>query len=123
MQQSYPGINSSISAWKGQVITDFQEDLRIRVNANISEKWFYTHMKSSSGSLPRIDMLNLLSKYAGYTNWDDFVFRNRETITKDLPVVKTSNRYFIFIPAAVVAVVCLFYMLNRTAPGSAEKRL
>ena len=38
MQQSYPGINPSISEWKGQDITDFQEELLRSVNAPISEK-------------------------------------------------------------------------------------
>jgi len=110
MQQSYPGINPSLSEWKGQEITDFQEELLKKVNANISEKWFYTHMKSTHTSLPRIDMLNFLSKYAGYANWDDFVFRNR----KLLPAVasrKSENRYFIIIPALLLAVICILFLL------------
>ena len=80
MQRSYPGINLSISDWKKQEITDFQEDLRIKVNGQISEKWFYTHMKSDKSTLPRIDLLNLLSKYAGYSNWDDFIFQHKGKI-------------------------------------------
>jgi hypothetical protein len=111
MQVSYPGINPSISEWKGQEITDFQEDLRIRVNANISEKWFYTHMKSSGSSMPRIDMLNLLARYAGYLNWDDFVFKNREEFPSPKVAVKTFNRYFILIPVGAVAVVIIFYLI------------
>jgi len=110
MQQSYPGINPSISEWKGQEITDFQEELLNKVNANISEKWFYTHMKSAHASLPRIDVLNFLSRYAGYSNWDEFVFKNRELF----PVVssqKSADRFFIIIPALVLFVVCLFYLL------------
>ena len=110
MQQSYPGINPSLSEWKGQEITDFQEELLKKVNANISEKWFYTHMKSTHTSLPRIDMLNFLSKYAGYANWDDFVFRNR----KLLPAVasrKSENRYFIIIPALLLTVICILFLL------------
>jgi hypothetical protein len=111
MQQSYPGINPSVSEWKGQEITDFQEDLRIRVSANISEKWFYTHMKSTHTSLPRIDLLNLLSKYAGYANWDDFVFKNQDKFPVEEAVVKSSDRYFIYIPFAVLVVVGIFYLL------------
>jgi hypothetical protein len=72
MMQSYPGINPEISKWKGQEITDFQEDLMQKVNGQLSEKWFYTHMKGESESLPRIDVLNILSQYAGYSNWQDF---------------------------------------------------
>ena len=120
MQQSYPGINPSISEWKGQEITDFQEELLKSVNAHISEKWFYTHMKSVSKSLPRIDVLNLLSKYAGYVNWDDFVFKNQDLIEAsrgEHPAVQEvsesipshANRYFIIIPIAAVCIVLIFF--------------
>jgi len=110
MQQSNPGINSSISDWKGQEITDFQEDLRIKVNAHISEKWFYTHMKSAHPSIPRIDMLNLLSKYAGYVNWNDFVFQNQEKLQTKI-AVKNPNRYFIIVPVTVLVIVGIFFLL------------
>jgi hypothetical protein len=114
MQESYPGINPSIAEWKGQEITDFQEDLRIRVNAHISEKWFYTHMKSSLPSAPRIDMLNLLSRYAGYANWDDFVFKNSDVTSNNLPAVsihKSANWFFVLIPFLVLIIIALFYGL------------
>ena len=120
MQQSYPGINPSISEWKGQEITDFQEELLKAVNAHLSEKWFYTHMKSVSKSLPRIDVLNLLSKYAGYANWDDFVFKNKDLIasaqTSGAPdpaipqyIAPPSNRYFLLVPIAAVVIVLIFF--------------
>jgi hypothetical protein len=115
MQQSFPGINPLISEWKGQEITDFQEELLNKVNAHISEKWFYTHMKSIHKSLPRIDVLNLLSRYAGYSNWDDFIFRNQEIIpvapAGDLHAeVKSghANRYFILVPLLALAILFIF---------------
>jgi hypothetical protein len=117
MQQSYPGINPVIAEWKGQEITDFQEDLRIRANANLSEKWFYTHMKTPSPNLPRIDMLNILSKYAGYANWDEFVFQNGQKIlVPSLPAEEKkrtagANRYFLVIPLATAAVVAILFGL------------
>jgi hypothetical protein len=62
--------------WKGQEIVNFQEDLMEQVRGRISEKWFYTHIKSAdSPKLPRIDMLNMLSKYAGFRDWRDFCFQ------------------------------------------------
>ena len=117
MQQSFPGINPMISEWKGQEITDFQEELLNKVNAHISEKWFYTHMKSIHKSLPRIDVLNLLSRYAGYSNWDDFVFKNRDLIQAVDPrapgVAKSisirANQYFIIIPVVAVTIVLVFF--------------
>ncbi|WP_292008418.1 hypothetical protein [Chryseobacterium sp.] len=62
-----------ISKWKGIDIIYFQEDLRKKAKGNISEKSFYTYFKNSPvNKLPRIDMLNLLSNYAGYESWYEF---------------------------------------------------
>jgi hypothetical protein len=62
-----------ISKWKGIDIIYFQEDLRKKAKGNISEKSFYTYFKNSPVTkLPRIDMLNLLSIYAGYESWYGF---------------------------------------------------
>jgi hypothetical protein len=110
MKQSFPGINPSISEWKGQEITDFQEELLKKVNAHISEKWFYNHIKSENRSLPRIDVLNLLSKYAGYANWDDFVFRNTDPTAQAKSIPK-ANRYFIIVPLLVLVVAIMLFIL------------
>lgn len=65
--------DENISSWKGIDIIYFQEDLRKIAKGNISEKSFYTYFKTSPVSkLPRIDILNLLSIYAGYVSWYDF---------------------------------------------------
>lgn len=103
-------MNPVIADWKGQEITNFQEDLRIKVSANISEKWFYTHMKSAHPSLPRIDMLNFLSKYAGYANWDDFIYQNQRQIQTEKPPV-SANRYFFLVPLMAVVIVAIFFGL------------
>jgi len=65
--------SKDIRDWKGNTITDFQEDLRSKTKGSISEKWFYTYIKNDAKKLPRVDMLNLLSEYVGYENWNDFV--------------------------------------------------
>ncbi len=62
-----------ISKWKGIDIIYFQEDLRKNAKSTISEKSFYTYFKNSPVTkLPRIDMLNILSIYAGYMSWYEF---------------------------------------------------
>lgn len=62
-----------ISNWKGIDIIYFQEDLRKIAKGNMSEKSFYTYFKNSPVTkLPRIDMLNILSIYAGYMSWYEF---------------------------------------------------
>jgi len=70
LQKSH-SVDSDIKNWKGQEIIYFQDDLADKVNGRISEKWFYTHLKTDSTKLPRIDMLNILSEYSGYQNWND----------------------------------------------------
>jgi hypothetical protein len=113
MQQSFPGINPSISEWKGQEISDFQEELLQKVNAHISEKWFYNHIKTSKDSLPRIDILNLLSKYAGYSNWDDFRYNNASPEVAINPI-KKANRYFIYVPLMVIGILAMMFFLFKT---------
>jgi len=71
--KEYTPSYDEISKWKGIDIIYFQEDLRKKAKGNISEKSFYTYFKSSPVTkLPRIDMLNLLSIYAGYDSWYEF---------------------------------------------------
>ena len=110
MKLTYPGINPEIAAWKGQEITDFQEDLLIKVTGRLSEKWFYTHLKANHTSLPRIDVLNMLSKYAGYSNWDDFRFKNSEHIGL-LAKAKQPDRIFVWVPLLLLATLALLFVL------------
>ena len=112
MKHSYPGLNPDISEWKGQEITDFQEDLLLKVNGRISEKWFYTHMKGVKLTLPRIDVLNILSQYAGYRNWDDFRFKHRELIPLS-EKLKNTNNVFITVPLILIAAMIILFIIYR----------
>jgi hypothetical protein len=112
MKQSYPGMNPEISEWKGQEITDFQEDLLVKVNGRLSEKWFYTHFKATNSSLPRIDVLNMLSKYAGYSNWDDFSYNS----SVQVPIaekIKKTNSIFLKVPLLVLTSMVLLFILYK----------
>jgi hypothetical protein len=116
MKQSFPGISLQISEWKGQDIVNFQEELLVKVNAHISEKWFYTHMKSEKVTLPRVDILNLLSKYVGYSTWDEFKFKNSvpeiESVSSKTDIsTKKANRYFLYIPILVIVILGVFFIL------------
>jgi len=110
MQKSFPGIKASISDWRGQDITDFQEDLLEKVNAHISEKWFYNHIKAENKSLPRIDVLNLLSKYVGYANWDDFVYKNTDGKI-NIKSISKANQIFIILPLVVIFIMSVLVLL------------
>lgn len=83
LQQNF-SVDLDIQKWKRQEILYLQDDLLDKVNGRISEKWFYTHIKSNTEKLPRIDMLNILCEYAGYQNWNDLKnqFKIEEEKTK-----------------------------------------
>lgn len=112
MRQSHPWISSDISQWKGQEITDFQEDMLLRSKGQVSEKWFYSHLKGNNDKLPRIDVLNLLSKYAGYSGWDDFKFKSPGGLHRQAALMRT-NRIYFFIPVVALAILLLFYGIYR----------
>ena len=111
MQQSYPGIPENISDWKGQEIIDFQEELHNRVNENLSEKWFYLHMKSDSEKLPRIDTLNLLSRFTGYADWNDFTYQNKGR-AKQKVHPDQSNLFFYLLPAILLILFGTVFILT-----------
>jgi hypothetical protein len=112
LKLTYPGISDKIEEWKGQTISYLQEDLIEKVNEHISEKWFYNHMKMRSRKLPRIDMLNLLCRYSGYTGWDDFVFKNQSKISSFM-VADKSNRVFILVPLLVLFILAITFFIYK----------
>ena len=75
--ESY-STSEAIEDWRGETITAFQEDLFQKLKAKVSEKWFYTYIKKTPEKLPRIDILNLLSQYVGYDNWNAFKVENEQ---------------------------------------------
>ena len=81
--QNHTPSFDEISKWKGIDIIYFQEDLRKIAKGNISEKSFYTYFKNSPVSkLPRIDMLNILSVYAGYDTW--YCFKKKHLFANEI---------------------------------------
>jgi hypothetical protein len=108
----YPGCKKSINDWKGQEIINLQEELQKMVNGRISEKWFYTHIKPDINiKLPRIDILNMLSKYVGYKDWDDFTFQKSEKKEKDIKFLRSAKVINIILSKSYVIVILIFLMV------------
>ena len=114
IQLSHPEVPGLLSDWKGQDILVFQVELQETLNENISEKWFYTHMKSKHKKLPRIDTLNLLSRFVGYKSWNDFNYNHRRISANEIKPEDSSNKLFIIIPGIVVVLTLLFYLAVST---------
>jgi hypothetical protein len=69
----YPEIEADIRLWRGREIAQFRQDLAEKVGGQISEKSFYTYFKQADNEkLPRVDVLDLLSQYAGFAHWAAF---------------------------------------------------
>lgn len=113
MLQTNAGTNRNMEDWKGKDIFDFQEDLKHKVNEYFSEKWFYNHFKSYHEKLPRIDLLNILSRYTGYIDWAEFKYKNREKITL-ITEFKGSNKIFYAIPAFALIVFIVAWAIIKT---------
>jgi len=105
LQKSH-SVSSDIQNWKGQEILYLQDDLADKVNGRISEKWFYIHIKSNSGKLPRIDMLNILSEYAGYQNWNDL----KNTFPQSTKKTIASGKAKLILVFLVVAIFSGLYL-------------
>ena len=81
-------IRKTLSDWSLNDIRDFQADLESEVKSSVSEKWVYTHFKNDGDKVPRIDVLNLLSRYCGYKNWDEFNYQLKEPEPLSQPAKK-----------------------------------
>ncbi len=109
-----PASTADYKQWKGDDISRFQEDLLQKVKGRVSEKWFYTYFKNAPDKLPRIDMLNLLSAYAGFKNWADFKQQNSANTRLQKP---EKNRFLIkilFFGLIILGIVSSFYLIKST---------
>ena len=111
-RKACPGNPEDIQTWKGEQIHCFQEDLIRQVNGRISEKWFYTHIKANQETLPRIDMLNLLSRYVGYEGWDDYQHHHSAGVSETASPsgsTRTTPLWYVVAALLLVASVAGFY--------------
>lgn len=95
-------VPTSFESFGKEDIIAFQEALFEKMKTKVSEKWFYTYFKKTPEKLPRIDMLNLLSQYVGFQNWNEFKTKKRHSKKKimvwSIPLLLLVLLGFIFIP-------------------------
>ena len=117
-KSSHPECERRIREWRSREISLFQEDLRLKINGRISERWFYTHIKQNNeGTLPRVDMLNLLSQYAGYRDWEIFCEKNKinggNNVYNEKHEKKTKRGYkLLLIGLSVIVFFLLLYFFT-----------
>ncbi|WP_299334840.1 hypothetical protein [uncultured Psychroserpens sp.] len=94
-------VPTDVKDWNGNDIVMFQEDLFSEVKARVSEKWFYTYFKNEASKLPRVDMLNLLSSYIGFENWNAFK-------SAHISEAYSKKKKKIFWPAIFIPIIAVF---------------
>lgn len=111
-----PSLKKQIHDWSVNEIRDFQEAIANELNERVSERWFYTHLKPvENEKLPRVDMLNILSRYVGYLSWDDFVAKQG----KNAKSIAKPNRSKIILIAGVVSIILLVFIAFRLTGSDA----
>ncbi|HEX8575729.1 MAG TPA: hypothetical protein VF677_05500 [Flavobacterium sp.] len=103
--------------WKNFSAQDIQNLIILieeKTKQNVSEKWIYTHLKPETNlKLPRKDMLEILSRFSGYSGWDEFNFKNREVN----PEEKTLQRPKIIVASGIAILfigLVVFMLFNQT---------
>ncbi|GGG28698.1 hypothetical protein GCM10011344_31820 [Dokdonia pacifica] len=86
----------------------FQEDLIKQVNGSISEKSFYTYFKNEPKKLPRIDVLNLLSRYTGASSWSAFSKEQKITTQEK----KKTNSLYKYIGIGLLLIVTILVLMS-----------
>lgn len=119
-KEHFPECETDIIKWPQKEINRFQELMSEKINDRISEKWFYTHIKNENNErLPRIDTLNLLCRFLGYENWDDFIQKNELTEERSgrKSNIKTSRILFnkkVWYSALVISLIATVIIVSKS---------
>ncbi|WP_289659364.1 hypothetical protein [Flavobacterium panacagri] len=77
-KKHYPFFQGSWKSFSSKDIRQLIDLIETNQNERVSEKWIYTHLKpEASEKLPRKDMLDIFSKFIGYTDWEEFLFKHQ----------------------------------------------
>lgn len=116
-QNFYPQFQGDWKSFSSKDIRQLIDLIETELNERVSEKWIYTHLKPEiNEKIPRKDMLDIFSRFSGFTDWDDFKFQNRSDsenlVTKDGKLPKSKQRLLalgLVLFAVLVTVVYMFY--------------
>ena len=74
----------------------------------VSEKWIYTHLKPAvNQKLPRKDMLDILSRFCGFSGWDEFSFEKADVV-----VGRRKGKMPLYIGVGALAVAVLLFIFS-----------
>jgi hypothetical protein len=115
-RKKHPETSAKIEEWKGEDIAFFRDELYEKVGASISEKWFYTHVKTQQEKLPRIDAINVIAQYAGYKGWKHFLNENAAEPVEVKAVNKLPLKLKYAILASTILAIAIILYQNYAKP-------
>jgi hypothetical protein len=89
----FPFYTGDIQGFGNKEIAQLIDLVEQGCHERVSEKWVYTHLKPLENSkLPRRDMLDIFSRWVGYSSWEEFIFRNKkETQDTEIQIINTKT--------------------------------
>ncbi|WP_027382120.1 hypothetical protein [Epilithonimonas caeni] len=118
-QKHYPFFSGTWKNFSSKDILQLIDLIEKEQRNTVSEKWVYTHLKPDSNErLPRKDMLDIFSKFSGYSGWDEFhsKIKNSNFESSKAKTQKTYYKNWIFIiPAFFILGLGSFFWLRKSA--------
>ncbi len=86
----YPYFTGTIHDFGNREIAQLLDMIEQECKERVSEKWVYTHLKPiQNEKLPRKDILDIFSRWLGYSGWEEFVYQNNKP---DTAAIKDDNK-------------------------------
>jgi hypothetical protein len=122
-KERYPYYTGTIHTFGNKEIAQLNDAIEDECNERVSEKWMYTHLKPlQNDKLPRRDMLNIFCRWTGYSDWDEFVFNNKDAA--ETPVAEEAsvrhnlkNKKILYIIMGIVILLAAIIGLTATGGG------
>lgn len=126
----YPFYQGDWKTFGARDIQNLIDAIEKETRQTISEKWIYTHLKPETNEkLPRKDMLDILSRFVGYSGWDEFIFKSKEGKNSN---DKKRSLLWVWVVSGIVVTGILAYGIfhnnpddgqNAEPPNNVEKTL
>lgn len=117
-QKSYPYFQGDWRNFSSKDIRQLIDLIEVQQKEKVSEKWIYSHLKPESNQkLPRKDMLDIFSSFCGFTDWDEFVFKNKsenKTGFNENQVKKKPKRLYVLLLIPIFGLAVYFLTKVKT---------
>lgn len=116
-KEHHPYFDGNWKTFSSQDIQNLIDLISENVKQTISEKWIYTHLKPEiNDKLPRKDMLDILSKFVGFSGWDEYSFKQKgndiQATSKSFLIFKKRQK-IIFVTGIVLIMVLCYYLFYK----------